>query len=232
MITLYGFGERLGVPDLSPFVVRIDAYLRMRGIEFERNSGLAYFRKAPKGKLPYITDDGRLIADSFFIIEYLENKFGDDFDSHLSPQQKATADLFEQSLAEGFYWTIVKSRWSDDDIWPHFKEAAFAQMPWPMKLIVPTMARRGVKSSLQAQGLGRHSNAEILQIADRTLNDLSLLLGEQAFFFGHQPATFDAMAFGCLVQLTHSELSTPLAKQAAKYANLHAYCDRILQRYY
>ena len=45
--------------------------------------------KAPKKKLPYITDNGRTIADSGFIINYLKETYGDPLDAHLSVQEKA-----------------------------------------------------------------------------------------------------------------------------------------------
>src|SRR4051812_24609446 len=41
------------------------------------------FRKAPKGKLPYIDDDGTIVADSTFIRLHLERKHGIDFDAGL-----------------------------------------------------------------------------------------------------------------------------------------------------
>ena len=34
-------------------------------------------RKAPKGKVPWIDDDGHVLGDSAFIIQYLKQKHGD-----------------------------------------------------------------------------------------------------------------------------------------------------------
>lgn len=58
MIKLYGFGKRFGVVDGSPFVVKVDLYMRMASIEFEVESDFNAIKKSPKGKLPFI-EDGR-----------------------------------------------------------------------------------------------------------------------------------------------------------------------------
>ena len=47
---LYGFGAGLGLPDPSPFVVKVAHYLRMIAVAYEPCAGNA--RKSPKGKLP------------------------------------------------------------------------------------------------------------------------------------------------------------------------------------
>jgi|GEM_PF-1908787 len=49
MITLYGFGEYGDLPDASAFVLKVDAYLRMTGREYQAKSGMAYARKALNG---------------------------------------------------------------------------------------------------------------------------------------------------------------------------------------
>ena len=61
----------------------------MSGQPFRADTG--GFNKAPKGKLPYIDDDGQKIADSTFIRRHLESKYGIDFDQGLSAEQRAIA---------------------------------------------------------------------------------------------------------------------------------------------
>ena len=76
MIKLYKFGPIGDICDPSPFCVKVEAYLRMTNQPYETVSGAQYLRKAPKRKLPYIEDNGKIIADSSFILNYLKN-FGD-----------------------------------------------------------------------------------------------------------------------------------------------------------
>jgi len=72
MITLYTFGPNFGLPDPSPFVVKAEVLLKMAGLPYRTDT--TGFKKAPKGKLPYIDDDGTIVCDSTFIRFHLEKK--------------------------------------------------------------------------------------------------------------------------------------------------------------
>ena len=61
MITLYIFGPNMGLPDASPFCIKAEVLLKMSGLPYRLD--LKGFGKAPKGKLPYIDDEGTIIAD-------------------------------------------------------------------------------------------------------------------------------------------------------------------------
>ena len=105
MIKLHGFGPNLGLPDASPFVLKIDAYLRLADIPFESVSGMDNIRKAPKSKLPFITDpsitDGdQVISDSAFIVQHLQKKHAVNLDADLTEEQKAIAHLVCSTLEE------------------------------------------------------------------------------------------------------------------------------------
>jgi hypothetical protein len=60
MITLEGFGPAFGLPDPSPFVTKVEMLLKMAGLPYAVDT--TGFNKAPKGKLPYIVDDGEIVA--------------------------------------------------------------------------------------------------------------------------------------------------------------------------
>src|SRR5947209_16311854 len=94
MITLYTFGPAFGLPDPSPFVTKAEMLLKLAGLPYRTDT--SGFGKAPKGKLPYIEDDGERVADSTFIRFHIEKKYGFDFDAGLDAQQRATAWAFEK----------------------------------------------------------------------------------------------------------------------------------------
>src|SRR5271165_1335916 len=96
MITLYGFGPAMGLPEISPFVTKAHILLRMAGIPYETNANVGGFLKAPKGKLPYISDDGAVVSDSTFIRFHIEKKYGFDFDHGLSRAEMATGWALER----------------------------------------------------------------------------------------------------------------------------------------
>ncbi|MFT6157435.1 MAG: glutathione S-transferase [Neolewinella sp.] len=232
MITLYGFGEAFGMVDASPFVLKIDAYLRMAGLEFERKSVISNLRTAPKGKLPYIVDDGKTIADSAFIIDYLNDKPGVTMSSALSPEQRAHAYLIAKSLDENFYWCLLYSRWISDQTWPLTKQALFGALPFPISHIAATVVRRNIRSAIYKQGMGRHSESEIQQIFINTLDSLSVLLGSKSYFMNDKPSVLDACVFGFLGQVILADVANDFSAIAMRYENLVAFCNQIQKRYY
>src|SRR5262245_40460626 len=130
MITLYTFGPNFGLPDASPFVTKAEVLLKMAGVPYRTDT--SGFGKAPKGKLPYIDDDGARIADSTFIRWHIEQKYGFDFDRRLAAEQRAAAWAFEKLCEDNIYWALVDARWVDDD---NFRKGAlnfFSKVPAPV----------------------------------------------------------------------------------------------------
>lgn len=232
MIKLHGFGANLGLPDASPFVLKVDAYLKLAGIPFERVSGIANMRGAPKGKLPYITDGDRLVADSSFIVNYLEQHYSPDLDNHLSEQQKATAYLLRSTLEEKLYWCTLYFRWVDEAGWAQVKPLFFSEMPAPLKLIVPGIVRRGTVAAVHKQGTSRHSSDEILSITREVFSSISSLLGDGPFLFGQQPCSTDAVLYAFLAQSTLAEISTPINTLASEFPALKKYSEHFRASYY
>ncbi len=232
MIKLYGFGKNLGLIDASPFVVKVHAFLKIANLEYESISGQQHMKKAPKGKLPFIQDENEKIGDSRAIIEYLTKEYSIDLDAHLSQQQKATAYLFEKSLDENLYWCLVWSRWIHEETWQTVKAAFFKGIPFPISAIIPKILRKKVKKSLYAQGMGRHSDSEIIAIANHSFQALADLLGENDYFFGNKVSTFDATAYAFISSFTHADLDNKINSKAKSHKNLIDYVDRIKQEYF
>ena len=69
MISLYSFGPALGVEDPSPFVLKVNAFMRLSNIPFENIGTFNNIQKAQKKKLPFIKDGANIICDSFFILD-------------------------------------------------------------------------------------------------------------------------------------------------------------------
>jgi glutathione S-transferase len=113
MITLYTFGPAFGLPDPSPFVTKVEVLLKMAGLAYRTDT--TGFRQAPKGKLPYIDDDGEQVANSTLIRRHLEKKYRIDFDKGLSAEQRAVAWAFEKMAEDNLYWALVDARWVDEE---------------------------------------------------------------------------------------------------------------------
>lgn len=232
MIKLYNFGPFGELPDPSPYCVKVDAYMRMAGLEFECVPGMDNLKKAPKGKLPYIEDQGKLVADSSFIIAYLKEQYGDSLDQQLTDEQRAVSHACIKMMDENTYWCLVWGRWVSDEIWPQLKENFFGAVPAIIRNLVAAKIRKGVIKNLHGQGIGRHSEEEIKSIMSRDLQALSDLLGDKSYFFGEQASTLDAVAYGFLSQFILAPLQSSLTQIAKGYPNLVSFCHRIQKAYY
>ena len=227
MITLYGFGPALGLFDAGPFVLKVQAYLNVTGMEYEYESGFSAFRNAPKGKLPYIKHNGQLYADSYFIIEYLESLNPHPLDAELNEEQQAICHLVTRSLDENLYWCLVYSRWCIEETWQLFRPQMAATMPRVLGPLMLPVIRRNVYKQLRLQGFGLHSKEELLAIADRSLKSLSVLLGDKDYFFGDKPSTLDVAAYGMLTGMIDVDISNEFTEKARAYDNLCAFTQRI-----
>jgi glutathione S-transferase len=231
MIKVFQFAPALGLPNASPFCMKLETYLRMAALPFELvNSGDVM--KAPKHKLPYIDDDGTVVADTTFIIEYLKGRYGDPLDAALSPGERAVATAFQRLFEENLYWALVHTRWAEPAGWAKTREAFFGTMPAPLRWFVPALARRGLLAEMRGHGMGRHSAAEICAIGCRDLTAIADFLADKPFMLGAQPSSLDATAHAFLANVLWAPVDSPIRRHAQSRSNLEAYCQRMKARYF
>jgi glutathione S-transferase len=230
-IKLYQFAPAFGLPNASPFCLKLETYLRMVEIPFESVYG-SEMGKTPKGKMPYIVDGDKTIGDSNFIIDYLKQTYGDRLDAHLSLSERAISLAMRRLIDENLYWAVVHNRWVENDNWEITKKAYFADLPPVIGSIVPNLLRQGARKKLQAQGIGKHSAAEIYAIGIADLMALCDFLADKPFFLGNEPTTLDAAAYGSLANILWPPYNSPLKAKAQQLNNIVAYCDRMRDRYY
>lgn len=211
--------------------MKVETYLRMAGLAYECPRG-ADVRKSPKGKMPYIEDEGAIVADSAFIIDYLKRKYGDALDSHLGVAERAAALACQRMLEENTYWAVLYFRWIDEAGWKTTRDAFFGWMKPPLKWIVPPLAWRIVRRELHGHGMGRHARDEVVIIGKKDLTAAADFLGDKAFFMGAQPSSLDAAAYAFLANVLWVPVESPLKAHARQYPQLEAYCRRMKARYY
>ena len=213
-----------GLPDGSPFVSKVHVLLKMAGVPYRFEK--ADFRKAPKGKIPYIDDGGPLLGDSGFIRQHLEVNYGADFDKGLSASDKAVALAFERLCEEHLYWAMVHSRWMNDANFDKGPRRFFDDAPAPLRPIIATVIRRQVRRNLKGHGLGRHSEADIAQLAELDLQALSDFLGGKPWLMGETPCGADATAWAAVISCLCPHFDSPVRVAAERHANLKAYGAR------
>ena len=231
MIKLYQFEPALGLPNASPFCMKLETYLRMAQLPFELVSN-ASLLKAPKGKMPYIRDGAKVLGDSGLVIEYLKTSYGDALDSWLNDEQRAVALAFRRLMEENLYWSVLYTRWIEPEGWQMSREIFFASLPAPLKWFLPWLARRGIRGELRGHGMGRHTREEIYAIGKADLSALANFLGVKPYFLGDRPASLDATGYAFIANVLWVPGESPLKHHAAGYPQLEAYCRRMQARYY
>jgi glutathione S-transferase len=226
MITLFGFGLAFGLPDPSPFVMKSEVQLKMAGLRFKRERRGP--QAAPKGKIPFIDDDGLIVADSTFIRDHIEKTRRYDFDSGLYSVERSLAWAMERMLEDHLYFALVHMRWMDDANFAKGPAHFFDGAPEG----VAAAARERVRAVLQGHGIGRHSQAEIAELGGRSLEALSIFLGDKPYLMGETLCGADATMFAMLAGILTPYFDTPLRNAALRHENLVAYSERMMQCYY
>jgi glutathione S-transferase len=230
MILLHQTPPGWGLPNISPFCVKLETYLRMTKIDYK--SAKADIMKAPNGRIPYITIDGKLIGDSTLIIQTLKERFGDPLDKNLSPEQKAQALLFQRLVENHFYYAMAWLRWSQEHSWKYVQAYFTPLMPPVIGRFIPKFIRKGMLKDMRTHGMGEHSREEIIKFANADLTALSISLGDKPFFLGDQPSSIDATLYGFLIQQLWIPWDCPVKQHGLSLKNLVSYCERMKQKFW
>jgi hypothetical protein len=158
-VDLHQFAPAWGI-NPSPFCNKVETYFRLTGVTFRAVPSDP--STAPKGKLPYIVDQGRQIPDSGQIIAHLQAVRGDPLDGDLNAKQRALGHLLRRTCEESLYFALCYSRWIDEANWPIVRQAFFGGLPPAIEAQVATQTREGVARALQGQGYGRHSRRRFM----------------------------------------------------------------------
>lgn len=232
MILLHQYPAVWDLPSLSPFCIKVETYLLMANLPYkiiiENNP-----RKGPKGKMPVIQDGNNIIADSTFIIDYLDKTYHIHLDKHLSPSQKALSHAIKIMIEEHLYFILLYSRWIDP-VGKFTVNKEFRQFfPSWLSGLALRWIRRNLKNQAYHQGLGRHSTEEIYSLGQHDILTLShFITDEHFYFFGDKPQIVDTTIYAFLSTILQSPFSSILKQQAMKHKNLVNYCDRVKNMFY
>ncbi|MBP0620413.1 glutathione S-transferase C-terminal domain-containing protein [Cupriavidus consociatus] len=230
MITLYTFGPAFGLPDASPFVTKAEMLLKLAGLPYHARPGS--LRRAPKGKLPYLDDMGRIVADSTMIRWHIEKTYHIDFDAGLSPAERGIAWAAEKLMEDHLYWAVARVRWLDQANFDKGPAQFFRGVPAPVRGLAERLVRYKVRKTLWGQGLGRHSEEELVALASKGVASIADILGDKRYLMGDKPCGADATLFAFAGSLLCPTFDTPIRTAAEGHANLVAYMDRMRAEFY
>jgi glutathione S-transferase len=230
MIILYGTGAQFGLPEFSPFVTKTEVQLKMAGLAYRKLQAMP--AASPKGQLPFIDDDGEVVADSTFIRAHIERKYKVDLDAGLDARERAQAWAIERMIENHFGGAMAYTRYLIAENFAKGPACWFDRAPEAMRGGLRADLQKRVTEHLRIAGIGRHSPEEIVELGDRSLSALSLLLADKPYLMGDRPRGLDATAFGALAGVLTPYFDSPLRRRAEGYANLVAYVERMMGLYF
>ncbi|KAL1502288.1 hypothetical protein ABEB36_007454 [Hypothenemus hampei] len=206
IVYLYQFSRTPLLPSISPYCLKVETWLRLAGIKYENVDHKLKYR-SKKGLLPFIELNGEEIADSAIIIKELSQRFNNDLDAGLTPEQRnlahATICMVENHLA----WVVTwwRSKYPDCVLKGYkvnLQHALGTRIPNGLLNFFFKFAygRKGTKKA-KAHGIGVHTPEEIIQFGQEDLKVLSDTLADKPFFFGDEPTTLDVVVFAHVAQI-------------------------------
>lgn len=222
---------RWGLKSVSPFCLKLDAFLRIAQIPHQSITASTPFA-GPKNKAPWIELDGEVMGDSSLIIEHLKLTYHADPDDHLSGEERGVAVAIERLIEENLYWAMVYDRWCRPENWAALKYSVLGDIPQPLRALLAPYARHSVKKQLAGQGMGLHSAAEISAISQRDISALSNILADKRYFFGDLPSVTDATVYSLVTNIYDVEFYSPMKAMLEQSVNLIPFIARFKAEYY
>jgi glutathione S-transferase len=203
----------------SPFVVKVSAILNYHRIPYEFK--LVSFNGLPRGKMPIIHHDGKLISDSHAIVQYLIEK-GLVPKGNINAEVNAQAEILRLALENFFYWGVLLERCVDN--WSLTRAMYFEKiMPPEVFATVDQVIQPMFLKKLDQVGISRYPREEFLQNYQDFIRKTSVLLGQKKLFFGEndEPSVQDLALYGFFQCAIHCAPLNPIAVSTIeKYPNL------------
>ncbi len=229
MIELLQFPRGPGLMNLSPFCMKAEVFLRLSGLEHRCVNDATPLR-TPKGKLPVLRDDGRVVADSSAIVAYLQQRYAARMPPALGAAETPDHLALRRLLEEHLYFVMLWLRWIDDAGWAFTAPAFFGSLPPGVRQGVSALVRRKMKRDLRGHGMGRHSRDEICERGMADIGAIVAQLGNEPFYGGAEPAAIDASVYAFIANVIWVPQDTPVKAFALTQPALVAYCERMKGR--
>jgi len=215
--------------NLSPFAIKLETWLRLKKIP-HKVIETSKFSKTTR-QIPYIRFDGEEIADSVFIIDYLNDKFNLDPLEGLAVEDRAITRAFhrmaDESLALTNFWFryyVLKDQFFK--VFQIYSSVKF----------ISYRIMSGIGSSVNQRaiygGMARHTVEEVGIIGQEDIKAFARFLGKKQFMFGDEIHLLDCVAFAHLGTMFFIDVDFPHKEilGTEECANLMPYLERIKER--
>jgi glutathione S-transferase len=198
MIVLHQFA-------ISPFCDKVRRALHHKKVQYEtREVPLidvttgALRRKTGTGKVPALEHDGRLVVDSTDIVRYLDERFPEKPLIPKDARHAAYAHVLEDWADESLYFLEVYFRFMVPENAKRWIPELVHADPLPIRALAPVLVPRTLKGTLDQQGFGRKSKAQLLGELDRHLDSIEAMLAGASFLVANALSVADLAVFAQL----------------------------------
>ncbi|CAJ0604715.1 unnamed protein product [Cylicocyclus nassatus] len=228
-VYLYQFPRSPVVPNLSPFCLKVETFLRANQIKYEVIGSYRQYRSS-RGLLPFVELNGQRIEDSQVILWELQRHFK--LEDGLTGTERGTARALERMVDVSTFYALLYDKSVLNA--PAFMSRTVSGLPLPgfisnflAKKFSQTIKKR-VNGVLG--GLPRENLKELLRRDIRAIDDV---LQDNKFLFGGKMTVTDCAVFAQLATtfyLPYRQLITDLLED--EFPRVRHYLQRIRQHYY
>ena len=233
VVYLYQFNRSPVIPNMSPFCMKVETFLRANEIKHEIMG--SWTLRSKEGRVPFIELNGEQIADSQLILWHLIKHFK--IDEGLSPEQQGIARAVDRMVEGSIYYPITYFRSIENAA--NTANPEISGMPIPgfiSFLATPYVAnkiKKNAQDRLNSEGIGRHSRETIIEILRADLVALDQILGDKNFLIGTRPTTPDFTAFGHLGVGYYLPFRQPITDLLDdEFPRIKSYLERIRLHYW
>uniref|UniRef100_A0A7I4YCH3 GST C-terminal domain-containing protein n=1 Tax=Haemonchus contortus TaxID=6289 RepID=A0A7I4YCH3_HAECO len=228
IVYLYQFPRIKSVPNLSPYCLKVETFLKANKIPYEVCTLL--MGRSKYGLLPFIELNGEHIADSQIILHRLKTHFK--VKPLPSPKDEALARTIERTTENHtapviFKFKIVESS-GNDYVMEMIPSLGLPQAFTPILApLTSCMIKRAVSKRV-ATSIGNFSDEDFKQLLRKDLDTYRDLLAGKKFFFGDEITSADCTLFSQLATTIYIPVDN-YAKNVIQdeYPELVTFCDNI-----
>ncbi|OXA50522.1 failed axon connections homolog [Folsomia candida] len=219
------------VPHPSPFVLKLETYLRMAKIPYKADISIID-AWGPKSRFPWISINGQHLGDSQLAIEYLNKKFEVKLGHEYSKSELAIGAVVRVMVDDHLFWAIPMERFVYAP-YHRLAEVMGSHLPkWVIWIYYKVLQGQVIKRS-KGHGIGLNPQEEVQRLTQDDLKHLSTILGQRKFLLGEYPSEYDCTVFGHLAQAMWGLPGSSFEKAVKEeFPNLKEYCLRIKETYY
>uniref|UniRef100_F1LB76 Failed axon connections n=1 Tax=Ascaris suum TaxID=6253 RepID=F1LB76_ASCSU len=224
VVYLYQFKRSPIMPNISPFCLKVEAWLRANNIKYEICD--SWMQRSKEGLLPFVELNGEQIADSQLIIARLQKHFN--VDDGLKGAERGAARAVDRMIDGSTFYALLYSKVLENAAKIVNRDVSGMPVPTSLTPFAAALFAQKIRKRLMAEGMARHEREDIVAILRRDIQAVDDLLGDKKFLFGDKPTTPDFSVFGHLATSYYLPYNQPITDLLNNdFPRIKAYIERM-----